>query len=60
MDTVTPLARGLKLEEDTGYVSDDPAKLAEELLTDPKYARKTVLVCWRHGTIALGATGVPD
>lgn len=65
VQTITPLAKGLKLEVDAGYTSDDPTKLAEELLTDRKYDGKVVLVCWRHGKVtdlatALGATGVPD
>src|SRR5215218_6807327 len=64
-ETVAPLARALKLEVNTGYANDDYAALAEELYTNPKYAGKTVLICWHHGNLpelaaALGAGGVPD
>jgi hypothetical protein len=65
VETVTPLAKALKLEVDAGYANDDYPALAEELYTDPKYQGKTVLICWHHGTLpefaaVLGATGVPD
>ena len=65
VETVTPLAKALKLEVNAGYANDDYPKLAEELYTNPKYEGKTVLVCWHHGNlpelaVALGAAGVPD
>lgn len=63
-DTVTPLAGRLKLEVRCDYVNDDYVKQAAALLADPRYAGKTVLVSWHHGTLpefaaSLGATGVP-
>jgi hypothetical protein len=65
VETVTPLAKALKLEVGAGYANDDYPDLAEELYTNPKYEGKTVLICWHHGTLpelagALGAPGVPD
>ena len=65
VETVTPLAKALKLEIDSRFVNDDYTKLTEEVYTKPKYEGKTVLICWHHGNIpelatVLGATGVPD
>src|SRR5262249_22651742 len=64
LETVKPLAKALKLGVNDNYGNDAYPKLAEELLTNPKYAGKTILVCWHHGKIpelveALGASGVP-
>lgn len=65
VETVSPLAEKLGLRIDTRFADDDYRKLAAELRTDPKYAGKTVLVCWHHGNLpelaaALGAAGVPE
>jgi hypothetical protein len=65
VETVTPLAKGLKLAVNDTYETDDYAKLAEELLSNPKYRGKTVLICWHHGNIPelvarLGAADAPD
>ncbi len=63
--TVAPLAAKLRLKVNTHFDDDsDTEKLAAELLTNPKYAGKTVLVAWRHGHIplmakALGAADAP-
>src|SRR5207253_2045580 len=50
VETVSALAKKLKLTVNSGYRNQDFAKLARDLLRDPKYAGKTILVCWRHGT----------
>ncbi len=50
-ETVTPLAKVLKVEVDTTFDDDDFARLAGELVTNEKYQGKTVLVCWHHGKI---------
>lgn len=65
VETVTPLAKKLGLDINTSFADHEFAKLVHELYTNPKYGGKTVLICWRHGTIpdlvlGLGATGVPD
>lgn len=59
--TVTPLAQKLNMPIDSTYRDKDYPALANALLTDSKYAGKTVLVCWHHGKIpqlaeALGVT----
>ena len=61
IDTITPLSQKLGLGIDTSYADKQYADLAQTLETDPKYAGKTVLICWHHGKIpqltqALGAT----
>src|SRR5205814_251005 len=63
-ETVAGLAARLKLPVNATYQADEFAKLARELLRDPKYAGRTVLVCWHHGTAPqlaarLGAAGAP-
>jgi broad specificity phosphatase PhoE len=65
VETVTPLARALNLDINAWFKDDEFAQLATELLTNPRYAGKTVLVCWHHGTIPklaekLKAEDVPD
>jgi hypothetical protein len=60
LETVTPLAERLKLPVNHAYDSKLPTEgngkagmfgLRDELFGDAKYAGKTVLVAWRHGSI---------
>ncbi len=65
METVAPLAEALHLKPADPFAEDEVDKLAKELLTQPKYAGKTILIAWHHGAIpalakALGAKNVPD
>jgi phosphohistidine phosphatase SixA len=65
LETVTPLARALHEKILDEYADADFAKLAHDLLTEPQYSGKTILICWHHGEIpnlakALGAKDVPD
>jgi broad specificity phosphatase PhoE len=65
VETVTPLARELNLFLSADFEDNDFGQLAAELLTNPKYGDKTVLVCWHHGRLpdlarALKAMDVPD
>lgn len=64
VETVTPLAKKLNLAINSTFADDDYPRLVKELYSNPKYAGKTVLICWHHGTIpelatALGTTDVP-
>jgi streptogramin lyase len=78
IETLTPLSMKLKLPIDRGYRNFLPAdadvdkkvdrkgvvELADEIIGNKKYAGKTVLICWHHGTIPdlagrLRATGYP-
>jgi hypothetical protein len=67
VETVTPLAKKLKLTIDDRFDNKLPAKdkpkkpgmveLRDELFgTPPKYAGKTVLIAWRHSTLPALAT----
>jgi len=53
VETVTPLPEKLKLSVNAAYHNDDFARLARDLRRDPKYAGKTILICWHHGTAPL-------
>ena len=64
-ETVAPLAKALGLKVNADIGSNDFAQLAHDLMHDPRYAGKTVLVCWHHGKIPalagkLQVVGVPD
>jgi hypothetical protein len=63
--TLKPLAKKLGLKVHAEVANKDFAALARKLLSDPKYAGKTVLICWHHGTmpelaVALDASQAPD
>jgi len=46
LDTLTPLSNHLRVLIDAHYDKRDYAALAQEVLTNLKYHRKTVLICW--------------
>ena len=63
-ETVAPLAQALNLPVQTPYLGKDFALLAKQILANPAYAGKTVLICWNHEEIprlaaALGVTPEP-
>jgi broad specificity phosphatase PhoE len=65
VETITPLSKVLHEEIEAKYKDKEFDKLAHELLTDPKYTGKTLLIAWHHGKLpelakALGAKDVPD
>ena len=65
LETVTPLAKHLKLTVNASFNDEEPAKIVHELFENPKYAGKTVLIAWRHGKIIplvkeLKVTDAPD
>ena len=59
-ETVAPLARALKLPVQTPFLSKDYAALAKQVLANPAYTGKSVLIAWNHDEIAklAGALGV--
>jgi phosphohistidine phosphatase SixA len=64
IETVTPLSKALGIKILDPYGDKDYTSLVHDLMTDPKYIGKTILICWHHSEIpylaqALGATGVP-
>ena len=63
-ETVAPLAAALKRSVLTPYHGKEYAELAKEVLGNPAYAGKTVVICWNHEEIpelaaALGVTPQP-
>jgi phosphohistidine phosphatase SixA len=65
VETLEPLAKALHEKIEAKFKDDDFSALAREVLTDPKFAGKTVLIAWHHGEIpelahALGAADAPD
>ena len=60
-ETVAPLAKALGQKVNDHYGDADSAKLADKLFHNPKYAGKTVLICWRHHDIPeLAKTSAPS
>lgn len=64
-ETVTPLAQDLALPVLTPYPSELGARLAREVLTNPAYRGKSVVICWTHHEIsdlaaALGVRPQPE
>ncbi len=62
LDTVTPLANALGLTVLDTYAKDDVQSLATEVLSNPAYEGKMVLICWEHKMITPLASdlGVSD
>ena len=48
LETITPLSNHLRVLADAHYAKWNYADLAQEVLTNLKYERKTVLICWDH------------
>ncbi len=64
-ETITPLSKALDEPIETTYKDEEFAQVAHEVLTDPKYAGKVVLIAWHHGKIpelakALGVKNAPE
>jgi hypothetical protein len=62
--TMTPLSNAIHIDIDTHYAKADVTKLAQQIMSDPSYTGKTVLICWEHTHIqliaeALGAKNAP-
>ncbi len=64
-ETITPLSKALHEEIESTYKDDDFDAVAKEVLSNPKYDGKVVLIAWHHGKIpelakALGVKDCPD
>lgn len=57
-ETVAPLAAALKLSVQTPFLAKDYAALAKQILANPAYAGKTILICWNHEEITELATAL--
>jgi hypothetical protein len=51
VETVAVLAKKLKLPINANYRNEDFTELVQEIFHSPKYAGKTILICWHHGTL---------
>ena len=65
VETITPLSLAIHEDIASNFANDEFEKLAQHILTHPKYAGKRVLICWHHGHIpalarALGVSNAPD
>jgi phosphohistidine phosphatase SixA len=65
VETITPLAKVLGIEINSKHADDDFQKVADDILSNAKYAGKLVLICWHHGkipklTAALGGSAPFD
>lgn len=49
IQTVTPLARALGLTVNTNFTRGQAHKLVADIMENPKYTGRLVLVCWQHG-----------
>jgi hypothetical protein len=63
-ETLTPLAKHLRLDINTPFRAEDYAALASEVLNHPDYDGKVVVICWVHNylsqlTSALGVKPRP-
>ena len=65
IETVTPLAKALGLTIDHDYVKAQLPEMVSDILTNPAYDGKMVLICWEHNMIPplvkdLGWSTAPD
>ena len=51
-ETVAPAAAALKLAVQAPFLGKDYKQLARQILGNPAYAGKTVLICWNHDVIS--------
>ena len=61
-ETVAPLGRALKLAVQTPALGKDYAVLVRQILGNPAFAGKTVVICWNHEVIPqlVAALGAPQ
>ena len=65
VQTITPLAGALHMALDSKVADADYVLLAQDILTNPQYKGKMLIICWHHGTIpalakALGISDPPQ
>jgi hypothetical protein len=51
VETITPLSKAIGVPIDDKHADKDYGKVAADILSNPKYAGKLVLICWHHGKI---------
>ena len=65
IETVSPLAQALHLNLIEKYARGDESAAAAEIMNDPQFDGKMVLICWEHNSIpplasALGLANAPS
>ena len=53
VETITPLAGALHMPVDSKVADADYLLFAQDILTNPQYTGKMLIICWHHGTIKL-------
>ena len=48
IQTVTPLAKALKMEINTEFTRGQTHKIAADIMENPAYRGRMVLICWQH------------
>lgn len=51
IQTVTPLARALRIDISADFTRGQTNKLARDIMEKPAYEGRMVLICWQHGHI---------
>ncbi|MCX5794220.1 MAG: histidine phosphatase family protein [Elusimicrobia bacterium] len=51
IQTLTPLAQSLRLPIHKDFKKTEVAALASEIMVEPSYATRTVIICWEHAWI---------
>ena len=51
IQTVTPLARALNITINTGFTRGQAHKLVRDIMENPRYTGRMVLISWQHGHI---------
>ena len=51
IQTVTPLALAVKLTINTSFTRGQTHKIVVDIMENPGYAGRMVLICWQHGAI---------
>jgi phosphohistidine phosphatase SixA len=51
VETLTPLSKQIGVAIDSTFADQDYGALAEDVLSQPQFTGKLILVCWHHGDI---------
>ena len=51
VETLTPLSKRIGVAIDSTFGDQDYGALAQEVLSQPQFAGKLILVCWHHGNV---------
>jgi phosphohistidine phosphatase SixA len=64
IETITPLSKAINEPIESEFSDEEVAEVAKQVLTDPRFRGKVILIAWHHGHIpelakSLGATDAP-